>query len=269
MKRLMSLLLLLSSLAGAETLDLSLSRYGEFSSDPAVNRSMAQTAFRRISCDLAGATAMPLLSAASPLEWKKVDAGVSISGTGIVRGEKHMSLSATGSNMQPWMIVAPRIHIQVGLPDRFDAGIVIGTLPQLKRGKGILAGAEIRYAILAGSAISSAIGVRAHYTGLIGADDISLGTEGLEVYISKSFVVFTPYAGAGLLCSQASSKAAPFSFGGGVQKVKDEPFLFEPRGTAGLKIAHMQELNTVLEIDAVKPNSIILPTYRLKVLASF
>jgi hypothetical protein len=258
MKKLLSIIILVfSTHAVAETLDLGLNNYSSFAADPVENSRIAQTNFRRLALDLAGAVAMPLAASAAPLGWETSDIGVSFAAVDITQGDKHWMMSATGYNRQPVCIVSGRIIAQKGLPAGFDAGLSLGSLPQLKGGKGLLVGGEVRYAILRGSAMSPAIGVRVHYTRLLGAEEMDLGAEGLEVYISRSFVGMIPYAGIGALGVQSSSKAAGF-------KPKTEDMLIEPRGVVGLSIFHWKIIRTVAEVSATKPVSVIIPSYSMK-----
>jgi hypothetical protein len=60
-------------------------------------------------------------------------------------------------------------------------------------------GGEIKYAILKGSTVSPALAVRGSYTSMTGVDDLDLSTAGLELSISKGFLMLTPYAGLGAI----------------------------------------------------------------------
>jgi hypothetical protein len=60
-------------------------------------------------------------------------------------------------------------------------------------------GFELRYALLEGSATTPAIGLRASTTKLTNVDNLDIDTKGLDVSISKGFVMLTPYAGVGVV----------------------------------------------------------------------
>jgi len=60
-----------------------------------------------------------------------------------------------------------------------------------------LVGGELRYAIVPGGAATPAIGIRGSYTKLSGVDQLEFSTRGVDLSISKGFLMFTPYGGIG------------------------------------------------------------------------
>ena len=60
-------------------------------------------------------------------------------------------------------------------------------------------GFELRYALIDGSTTTPAVGLRASTTQLTNVDNLNIDTKGLDISVSKGFVMFTPYAGAGVV----------------------------------------------------------------------
>jgi hypothetical protein len=98
----------------------------------------------------------------------------------------------------PGYLPVPKLHVRKGLPFGIDLGASYAMLPasNIK----VVAG-EIQYAILDGSVALPALAVRGHYSTLLGVDDLDLKTYGADAVVSKGFLIFTPYAGVGVLRS--------------------------------------------------------------------
>jgi hypothetical protein len=89
-----------------------------------------------------------------------------------------------------------------GLPLGFDIGAFYAGVP----GTDARAyGGQLRYAILRGSAVTPAIAVRGTYTKASSLEDFDYDSYGADIAISKGFLLFTPYAGLGLVHSEVSA----------------------------------------------------------------
>jgi hypothetical protein len=88
------------------------------------------------------------------------------------------------------------VHLHKGLPLGFDVGAFFSQgLDNSIQHRGF----EVRYAVVDGGVTSPAIGLRASMTQLSNVENLDLSTKGLDLSISKGFVMFTPYAGVGLV----------------------------------------------------------------------
>lgn len=67
-------------------------------------------------------------------------------------------------------------------------------------------GAELRYAILAGSTAVPALTTRIAYARTSGNDSFSFNTLSADVAVSKGFLMVTPYAGAGVVRGQIDAR---------------------------------------------------------------
>ncbi len=86
------------------------------------------------------------------------------------------------------------IRAEKGLPFGVDVGASYARVPG---GGGKLVGGELRYALLEGSVVTPAVGLRGTYTRFSGVDDIDFDSYGADLSISKGFGPLTPYAGVG------------------------------------------------------------------------
>lgn len=99
----------------------------------------------------------------------------------------------------PTYLGAPKLHVRKGLPFGIDLGASYAMVPNSNIK--VIAG-EVQYAILDGSVALPALAVRGHYSTLLGVDDLDLQTYGADAVVSKGFLMFTPYAGAGVMRSE-------------------------------------------------------------------
>jgi hypothetical protein len=100
------------------------------------------------------------------------------------------------SNDTPGYLPVPKLHVRKGLPFGIDLGASYAMVPSSNIK--VIAG-EIQYAILDGSVALPALAVRGHYSTLLGVDDLDLNTYGADAVVSKGFLIFTPYAGVGVM----------------------------------------------------------------------
>ncbi|MES2883884.1 MAG: hypothetical protein V4709_03715 [Pseudomonadota bacterium] len=81
-----------------------------------------------------------------------------------------------------------------GLPFGIDLGAMYSQVPGTDAK---LYGGEVRWAVLPGGVATPAVAVRGSYVKLTGEDDLKANASTLDLSISKGFLFFTPYAGAG------------------------------------------------------------------------
>jgi hypothetical protein len=94
------------------------------------------------------------------------------------------------------------LQVTKGLPLNIDVGAIYSIIPDTNVQ---LFGGEIRYAILPGSTVSPALGVRASYVTVTGVDDLDLESKAVDVELSKGFAIITPYVGAGYVWGVAEA----------------------------------------------------------------
>ena len=153
---------------------------------------LTQTEFRSLSEDLGAALSFKPLIPAEPMGITGFDIGIAVTGT------KLQNLAAlqkaTASGTVPTTLTVPTLRAHKGLPLDFDIGVSFGSVPSSNMR---VMGGELRWAMLAGSTVSPAIALRASFSSLSGVDELKFNTTGLDISISKGFVMLTPYAGLG------------------------------------------------------------------------
>ncbi len=193
-----------------------------------------QDDFRSLSKEAGTGLAYRNTAPAEPLGITGFDAGVEVSAISIkTDGFDNYWQKAFGGDA-PSYLYLPKIRVRKGLPLGIDIGAMYSYVPDSNIR---LYGAEISKAILEGSVATPAVGVRATYTKLAGVDDLDLQTVGVDASISKGFVMFTPYAGAGGIWIDSKAKgnlanpAIP-----GFTALKSEQ-IWQPRVFGGLKFS--------------------------------
>lgn len=110
------------------------------------------------------------------------------------------------SENAPGYLPVPKVHVRKGLPFGLDLGASYAAVPasDIK-----VIGGEIQYAILDGSVALPALALRGHYSTLLGVDELDLETYGADAVVSKGFLMFTPYAGVGVLRTKGKYTGDP------------------------------------------------------------
>jgi hypothetical protein len=209
-----------------------------------------QEQFKFLSRDLGLAISYVPLAPAEPLGGvlPHVDAGIEVTAVKIDTDKDYWKAVETVSGDKiPSTLPFPKFHIQVGLPViPIDLGYVYSSVP----GTNIkYMGGEVKYAFLKGGVATPAVALRAAYTKLSGVDDLDISTKSLDISISKGFLIFTPYAGYGLVWIESKEKSA-----NPLIDLKDES-LTEGKGFVGAKITFFPLMNLVIEADFAKVNS--------------
>ncbi len=119
------------------------------------------------------------------------DIGLEVSSTEIAQDA---IFETAFSGDAPSSVVIPKVHAHFGFPFGIDVGAFITSIPDTNIK---LSGAELRYAIVDGSTVMPAVGIRAAMTSLTGVDDYDFSSRSVDLSISKGFAMLTPYAGVG------------------------------------------------------------------------
>jgi hypothetical protein len=210
-----------------------------------------QDDFKGLSRDLGLAISYVPLSPAEPLGGvlPHVDAGVEMTVANIDRSSSYWKKieAVPGNSAIPSSMPIPKVHLQVGLPViPIDLGVVYASIP----GTDIkYMGGEIKWAILSGTVATPAVAIRGAYTKLSGVPDLDISTKSVDLSISKGFLIFTPYAGYGIVMIDSKENSTNPAV-----VMKDES-LKEGKGFVGAKITFFPLLNLVLEADFSKVNS--------------
>lgn len=134
------------------------------------------------------------------------------------------------SNDTPGYLPVPKLHVRKGLPFGIDLGASYAMIPSSNIK--VVAG-EVQYAILDGGVALPALAVRGHYSTLLGVDDLDLKTYGADAVVSKGFLMFTPYAGAGVMRSVGKYAGTNTT----VQATLDDQSVTTPRVFGGVQVA--------------------------------
>ncbi len=212
---------------------------------------MTQQMFQDFSKEAAGVLLYRAVEPAAPLGLLGFDMGVEVTATEIHNGEDFWK-SAFNNQDPPAYIVAPKLHLQKGLPFGFDVGLVYSKVPDTNIQ---YAGGELKFAILRGGVVMPALAVRGSYTQVFGIDQLDFKTYGLELTASKGFgawVKITPYAGIG----QHWYESKPKNLTGGLHLDSESSSL--TRGFVGAKL-QLGLFAVTAEVDYVR-----LPSYTLR-----
>ncbi len=161
---------------------------GNFSSD--FFKSGMDAEFDALSEDLGAVLSYKAIAPAEPLGLLGFDIGLEGSFTGLESVEKWGEALETDADYLPLV----KLHAHKGLPFGIDVGAVYSQIPSTDIQ---YMGAELRYSFVSGNIALPAVAVRGTYTTLVGIDELDFSTMGLELTVSKGFLMATPYAGIG------------------------------------------------------------------------
>ena len=114
-----------------------------------------------------------------------------------------------GTNKAGFLL--PRLHLHKGLPFNLDLGYVY--IPEIKALNVSYQGGEVRWSPLDGGMVMPAMSVRLAYTQMNLNDQLFIKNSSVEVLASKGFLMFTPFAGAGLVQSNTDLQIPLTAFG--------------------------------------------------------
>lgn len=165
-------------------------------------QNLKQDQFHGLSQDLAATLSYKPLTPTAPLGITGFDLGIAATATKIHNSD---ALNQAGAGAHSTLAV-PSLRVNKGLPFNIDVGAMVGEVP----GSNVrVYGGELRYALLPGGTATPAIGVRGSYTKLTGVDQLDFNTRGIDLSISKGFLLFTPYAGIGRVWATSNPKDLP------------------------------------------------------------
>ncbi len=165
----------------------------------------AQEAFKDLSRDLGLGLNLIPLAPAEPLGLKGIDIGIEVSLLDIDQKVPYW-VYAVNDQEPPSYLAIPKLHVQKGLPFRLDLGAIYAGVPTSNIQ---LIGAELKWAFIKGSVTMPALALRGSYTKLLGVKQLNFQTQGLDLSISKGFLVLTPYGGIGGVFIQSEAKELP------------------------------------------------------------
>lgn len=198
---------------------------------------LRQDQFRNLSEDLGAALSYKAVAPAEPLGILGFDIGVEVSSTTL----QHKDIfDQACNNCSLNSLIVPKVHAHKGLPFGIDVGLVYSAVPNSNIK---MTGMELRYAIIEGGVAMPALAVRGTYSKLSGVDQMDLSTKGVELTISKGFVMLTPYAGVG----QNWVTSTPNTTGLGGVPLQEEDFT-QTKYYAGLNL-NLGLLNLAAELD--------------------
>lgn len=173
-----------------------------------------QQEFRLLSEDLGGALSYRPMIPTAPLGITGFDVGIALTAAKV--NNEEIFERATSDDVPTWIPI-PTIRAHKGLPWGFDIGLMYAQIPATDVK---YYGGELKYALVPGNVALPAIGLRGNLTKVSGIDQIDFNTRGLDLSISKGFVIATPYAGIGRVWVESDPKGIPGS--GGVALRKEE-----------------------------------------------
>lgn len=250
MKRMLSSLiiggtLLAASVAGARDI--------RFSSG------LIQSQFKELSKEAGAALAYRNAAPAAPLGITGFDIGAEVSIIDIKKDSDYWR-AALDNDSSSYLYI-PSLRARKGLPFGIDVGAMYAYVPDSNVK---LYGFEVSKALLEGTVVTPALGIRASYTKLAGVNDLDLQTVAIDANISKGFAIITPYAGAGLVWvdSEAKSALGAGTLPGGVRLSEEKLWL--PRGFAGARLTILPFVKVTGEIEYA-----VRPIYTLKAAVDF
>jgi hypothetical protein len=161
-------------------------------------QALAQGQFKDFNKDLTAALSYKAIAPATPLGVTGFDIGLALSGTRMENSSAWKTATGHDLNILP----VPKLYVAKGLPFGIDIG---GFYTKIPSSNIQLYGAELKYAILEGSALTPAVAVRGTFTKLNGVDQLSFDSQGLELLVSKGFVGVTPYGGIGTVHGKSTA----------------------------------------------------------------
>jgi hypothetical protein len=169
---------------------------------------LAQDQFRLLSEDLGSVLSYRGQTPTTPLGITGFDIGVAATASKIKNVE--VLDTATGESNDSTVYI-PTLRAHKGLPFGIDVGVLYAKVPSSNIK---YVGGEVRYAILEGTPVTPAVGIRGSITKLSGVDQLDFDTKGVDVSISKGFVGITPYAGFGRVWTTSTPKGTAVSVAG-------------------------------------------------------
>ncbi|PLK47395.1 DUF6588 family protein [Uliginosibacterium sp. TH139] len=153
---------------------------------------LSQTEFEQLSGDLVSALSYKAISPGDPLGLLGFD--VALEATATRLSNPDVMRAAGGQGYQ--LFGLPRLDVHKGLPLALDVGAFYAPVPGMDAS---LYGAELRWSPMEGSLVLPAVSLRGAYTVLSGSEQLDFHAANAEIVVSKGFLFFKPYVGAGLV----------------------------------------------------------------------
>lgn len=199
-----------------------------------------QDEFRTLSEDLGAAVSYKPLIPAESMGLLGFDIGAGLGATKLQSGAALSKASNGAAEVSTLPFAMVRAH--KGLPFNIDVGVALGSLP----GTNVSTqGAELRWAFMPGSMVTPAIAARLSMSSMSGVKELDVSTTGLDVSISKGFLMFKPYVGAGIVQVKSTPNGTP--------NLKVESFT-QQKVFAGLNI-NLGLMNLAFETDKTGSNT--------------
>ncbi|MFM2120845.1 MAG: hypothetical protein RL722_2313 [Pseudomonadota bacterium] len=164
---------------------------------------LSQADFRLLSKDIGAAVTYKGLVPAEGLGITGFDIGLG-AGVSKIRNPAVLKDASSGVGDHSTLPLAS-LRVHKGLPFDIDLGASLTTLP----GTNIRAtGGEIRWAFVPGGVAMPALALRASGSFLSGVNQLKVRTTGVDLSISKGFLMLTPYAGIGTVAVKSTPDVA-------------------------------------------------------------
>ncbi|MEO8217501.1 MAG: hypothetical protein ABI718_10515 [Acidobacteriota bacterium] len=161
----------------------------DFSFDPAIT----QSEFRKFSLIIGQGIYPTPVQPGGNRGILAFDVGVAAIALPVDEEASYWTRAVDGNLTTGGYLLAPRVVVTKGL----GFASVSGSYAQLNHSKVKMFGGTVEVPILGGSAVTPSLVVRGGYGQISGVDELDLKTYGAEVFLSKGFGPFTPYAAAG------------------------------------------------------------------------
>jgi len=155
---------------------------------------LSQTQFEALVTNLGASTQYKAVTPGEPLGVFGADIGIELTSTD-AEAELFELAGGEATDVLDTLVVS-RLHAHKGLPGGLDLGAFVGAVADTDL---TVVGAEARLALLRGSTLTPSLGVRLAASRLQGTRAMELDNYSAEVVLSKGFLPFTPYIGAGLV----------------------------------------------------------------------
>lgn len=215
-----------------------------------------QKNFEKLVTDIGMMTSYRAVAPSEPLKGSAIPFGFDIGvEASLSKIDKNKDYWKDAVKPEPYSIVSSspisssqyftKVHAQLGLPViPLEFGLVYGTSQDIDNLK--FTGAEIKYAILEGTAATPALAIRGSYTAISGIDILDVTTTQADISISKGILMVTPYAGVGQVWIKGKAKDV-VNAANPVAVVLPDVSVSETKGFVGAKISFLPVVNLVIE----------------------
>lgn len=155
---------------------------------------LSQPQFEALVTNLGASTQYKAVTPGEPLGVFGADIGIELTSTD-AESELFELAGSDATEVIDTLLVS-RLHVHKGLPRGLDLGAFVGAVADTDL---TVVGAEARLALLRGSTLTPSLGVRLAASRLQGTQALELDNYSAELVLSKGFLPFTPYIGAGLV----------------------------------------------------------------------